>query len=54
MYSFSTDHVGRSKLDVTREEVIQLKQLNYSWSKVAEILQISQQTLYRQLQEFGI
>lgn len=48
------DSVGRPKLDVTREEIIHLKQLNYSWTKIAEILQISRQTLYRQLEEFGI
>ena len=35
------DSVGRPKLDVTREEIIHLKQLNYSWTKIAEILQIS-------------
>lgn len=55
MCSFLTDDsVGRPKLDVTREEIIHLKQLNYTWTKIAEILQISRQTLYRRLQEFGI
>lgn len=39
---------------MTKEEIIQLKELNYSWTKIAEILQISRQTLYRRLQEFGI
>ena len=45
---------GRPKLEVTKEEILQLKHLNYSWSKIAEILDVSRQTLYRRLQEFGI
>ena len=52
--SFLTNDVGRPKLDVARDEIIYLKQLNYSWTKIAEILQISRQTLYRRLQLFGI
>ena len=45
---------GRRKLDVTKEEILHLKSLNYSWTKIAEILDVSRQTLYRRLQEFGI
>ena len=39
---------------MTRDEIVHLKELNYSWTKIAEILQISRQTLYRRLQQFGI
>ena len=45
---------GRPKLDVTKEEILHLKSLNYSWTKIAEILEVSRQMLYRRLQEFGI
>ena len=46
--------MGRPKLDVTKEEILCLKQLNYSWKAISEILQVSRQTLYRRLHEFGI
>ena len=45
---------GRPRLDVTKEEILQLKSLNYSWTKIADMLQVSRQTLYRRLEEFGI
>ena len=47
-------HVGRPKLDVSQEEILCLKQLNFSWVEIAEILQVSRQTLHRGLHEFGI
>jgi len=46
--------IGRPKLDITKEEIIQLKHLNYSWTEIAKLLGVSRQTLYRRLQEFGI
>ena len=45
---------GIPRLDVTEEEILQLKSLNYSWAKIADMLQVSRQTLYRRLEEFGI
>ena len=45
---------GRPKLEVTKEAILYLKRLNFSWTKIAEILEISRQTLYRRLQEFEI
>ena len=39
---------------MTEEEILQLKSLNYSWTKIADMLQVSRQTLYRRLEEFGI
>jgi len=53
--SVSAENIkGRPKLDVTKEEILHLKHLNYSWTKIADILDVSRQTLYRRLQEFGI
>ena len=31
-----------------------MRKLNYSWSKIARMLGISRQTLYRRLKEFNI
>lgn len=46
--------MGRPKLDVSKEEILSLRQLNYSWLEISEILQVSRQTLHRRLHEFGI
>lgn len=39
---------------MSKEEILHLKSLNYSWTKIAEILEVSRQTLYRRLREFRI
>lgn len=45
--------VGRPRLDVRIEDILLLRRLNYSWTKVARMLNISCHILYR-LQENGI
>ena len=45
---------GRPRIDVNKEDIESLRVLNYSWTKIARILKISRQTLYRRLEEFGI
>ena len=40
---------GRPHLEVEKEDILLLKRLNYSWTRVAEMLDISRPTLYRRL-----
>ena len=47
-------HAGRPRLDVSREDILSLRQLNYSWTKIARMLDISCSTLYRRLHGYGI
>ena len=49
-----SNDTGRSRLEVEKEDILMLKRLNYSWTRIAEILDISRTTLYRRLQEFNI
>lgn len=46
--------VGRPCLEVCKEELLSLRQLNYSWTKIARMIGVSRRTLYRRLQDFGI
>ena len=46
--------VGRPCIDVSKDDILVLKGLNYSWTKIADILGISRRTLYRRLEEFNI
>lgn len=41
-------------MDVSKEYILSLRQLNYSWTKIARMLDISRCTLYCRLQEYGI
>ena len=45
---------GRRRLDVDIDEVLELRQLNFSCTKIASIIRISRSTLYRRLEEAGI
>jgi len=47
-------HLGRPKKDVTVDDILSLRQLNYSWKKICDLLHISRSTLYRRMQESGI
>jgi len=49
-----SNDTGRPRLEVEKEDILMLKRLNYSWTRIAEILDISLTTLYRPLQEFNI
>jgi len=53
LFCFSSA-VGRPRVDVSKEDIVDLRKLNYSWSKIAEMLGISRQTLYRRLEEYNI
>ena len=45
---------GRPKVDVSADEIISLRSLNFKWSKIASLLGVSRATLYRRLNEYGI
>ena len=46
--------VGRPCIQLNKEDILELRQLNFSWKKIASILGVSRQTLYRRLEEFDI
>ena len=41
-------------MDVQIDDILQLRRLNFKWTKIASILNISRFTLYRRLEEAGI
>ena len=45
---------GRPLLAVSIEDIEYLRSLQFSWTKIAQILGISRSTLYRRLEESGI
>ena len=45
--------VGRPVIQISMEEVEFLKSLRFSWTKIAECLNVSRSTLYRRLEEDG-
>ena len=45
---------GRCPIDVSREDIVSLRKLNYTWTKIARMLGISRKTLYRRLEEYNI
>lgn len=52
--SFNRAGAGRPRDTTTVEEILELRQLNFKWTKIAEMLNISRSTLYRRLREAGI
>ena len=44
----------RSAKEVDINAILELRAFNYTWSKIAEILDISQATLYRRLEKAGV
>ena len=46
--------VGRPRLDVDLNDILELRKLNYTWTKIAAILGISRSTLYRRLEQGGV
>ena len=45
---------GRPKVKVDIAEVMSLRSLDYSWTKISEMVGVSRSTLYRRLKEAGI
>ena len=50
----SESKVGRPSKDVDIDKILELRSLNFKWTKIASILDISRATLYRRLEENGI
>ena len=46
--------VGRPKKEAEIEWIMELRALNYTWTKIASMLDISRATLYRRLKDAGI
>lgn len=46
--------IGRPRLSVCMEDVEYLRELRFSWTSIAKILDVSRSTLYRRLDEEGI
>ena len=47
-------HSGRPRIDVQIEDIEYLRELRFSWTRIAKLLDISRSTLYRRLEEEGI
>ena len=48
------DGRGRPKAVVSQEQLLHLRSLNFSWTRIAELLGVSRVTLYRRRRELGI
>ena len=49
-----TCRLGRPPKDVSLDTILELRQMNYKWTKIAEMLNISRSTLYCRLCEGGV
>ena len=45
---------GRPRADISANDILEWRKLNFSWSKIAGMLGISRSTLYRRLNEVGV
>ena len=48
------DGRGRPKAVVSREQLLHLRSLNFSWSQIGQLLGVSRVTLYRRRRELGM
>ncbi len=46
--------VGRPKIELDIEEILSLRNLQYSWTKISDLVGVARSTLYRRLDEAGI
>ena len=46
--------VGRSKIEIDIQDIEFLRNLRFTWTKIAELLRLSRSTLYRRLKEGGL
>ena len=46
--------MGRPKFSITREQLLNLRETGMTWAKIAKCLNISERTLYRRVEEFGV
>ena len=52
--SLTLPGVGRPRKNIDIDYILELRSLNYSWTKIAALMEISRSTLYRKLEEEGI
>ena len=45
---------GRPRADISANDILEWRKLNFSWSEIARMLGISRSTLYRRLNEAGV
>lgn len=55
-YSAPTESLGRGRprFVITREQLVHLASLSFSWTQIAEILGVSRNTVYRRRLEYGL
>ena len=46
--------VGRPRFQISREQLVYLRSLNFSWSAIARLLGVSRYTVYRRRDEFNL
>ena len=46
--------VGRPRFQISREQLVYLQSLNFSWSDISKLLGVSRQTVYRRRDEFDL
>ncbi len=46
--------MGRPRFDITVEQLEYLQSLNFTWTKIAALLGVSQMTVYHQRVEYGL
>ena len=54
LFCSEQSEVGRPQLEVCKDDIVALRQLHFSWTKISQILGITRSTLYRRLQQYGI
>ena len=48
----TTNGRGRPKFDISKDQLVQLRSLDFGWKQIADILGVSRMTVYRRRQEF--
>ena len=46
--------IGRPYINISKEDILSLRRLNYTWTKISRMLGVSRKTLYRRLEEYDI
>ena len=54
MFHCRSTGVGRPVKPINVDSILALRSLNYTWTRIASLLDISRRTLYRRLEEAGI
>ena len=52
--SVSSGRRGRPRFDITRDQIIYLHSLSFSWKKISSMLGVSRMTIYRRRVQYGL